>query len=212
MSLVALALSKVCVGAQTIPDNDHSDNASQSQVEILPREEEGNPDAEAYHFAREQSYTWRGLDDDDCDIIIAGEVVLAQMQRRGFEDWLTIGHAIVVLQGKIRRQMQTAVNMGRRYNEGWAELAPPQIRRLTPSDRSNAVWLWENREVLRSWWVAQPPEKRDHWGHPFTIKAWFERTQGYVKLPRRREDEEEPSHTRGGGASRRQTMAAGSTG
>ena len=128
------------------------------EAQILPPLDE-DPDEADLRAAVDQAHAWQHLDEDECRRVIRGEMVLAQRRRRGFSEWLEIGEAIEFLQREVMFRSGATNHMGRRYNKWWKQLAPPQLRALSPSDRSNAVWLWINRQAVQRWWDALAAEE-----------------------------------------------------
>ena len=156
---------------QAVPDDQDIDHENGTQVPQHPQ----STRAGDRQLAEAQAESWLTLSDEQRQIVIIGELVLAARRRRGLSEWLEVGHAIEVLQHEVMRQSNSTANSGRRYNQAWVRLAPPMMKSLNPTTRSRALWLWAEREVIAEWWQTIEPEKRDKWGHPTTIKKAYDR-------------------------------------
>jgi hypothetical protein len=117
-------------------------------------------------------------DDDHQHIIIKGELTLTERRARGFVDWLEIGHAVEIIQEEVARQTNSTNPRGRRYSDAFARIAPDRLRLLSPTDRSHAIWLWQNRDQVQEWYRGRSQNERDKWTHPYTIRHHYKRTTG----------------------------------
>jgi hypothetical protein len=159
---------------------DNDDQPEPQAVEILPPQQQEQTLDDVYHAAYTRSQSWRGdpiwgLDDDDCDRVIAAELKLFEHRQLQLADWIAIGEGVEILQRVVINQSGASNHMGRRYNRKWDEIAPDQIRELERQTRADAVWLFLNREPVISWWRDVPLGKRDRWGTPGGIRKAFER-------------------------------------
>jgi uncharacterized coiled-coil protein SlyX len=81
---------------------------------------------------------------------------------------------------------------GRRYAQAYAVLEHPykQLRRTDPKTSKDAIWLFDNSDLVRPWLDALPKNERDRWTHPTTIRRHYEKRHPSllpVKKPRSKE-------------------------
>jgi hypothetical protein len=185
-------------GAQA-PENERTDAGGPQEAplegEIIPPETEyfyGAVDVAAeMRAATEQSLLWRHMTDDERKTVVEGEMVLTVRGKRNLEDWIKVGEAVHYLQQEAGEQ--AGANVGRLYNAAWRRLATPQLRDLTPPIRTRAVWVWEQREVLRTWWATVRPRDRQKWNYPHSIQTAWQRMHGLM-VPNRTDEDHDEEH------------------
>ena len=110
----------------------------------------------------------------------------AAVELVGFARWLLLGSALADLQQEAKRRANSQTPQGRRYSDMWEGLVQhtPHLARVSPPERSDAIWLHAHREVVMAWHHALPPKRRDSLRTPRVIRRNFEVDTGVAKPKR----------------------------
>jgi hypothetical protein len=111
-------------------------------------------------------------------IILAGEAAIVN-RRRALDDWIALGRAYYELQAEAMRQSKSSKPRGRRYKATYALLQrSPEIinlQKIDKADRKKAIWLYQNKDLVRHWYETLSESQRGRLAHPQTIKQHYER-------------------------------------
>jgi hypothetical protein len=120
---------------------------------------------------------WNELAPEVRERIELGEASVKRLKRgEHIEWWLNAGRALADLQAEAMRHAGTNVNKGPRYNEAWTTLArhAPELTGLDKSDRSHAVWLATEWEVVNAWLHTLAVNERLALNHPRAIHRRYD--------------------------------------
>jgi hypothetical protein len=101
-------------------------------------------------------------------------------ERRSVERWVAAGAAWKTLQLAAMHRSNSNRPAGRRYSDSYAILSHswPELNRVDITTRSDAIWLFENAEIVRLWYDRLDQKQRDRWTHPTTIKNHYRQRSG----------------------------------
>jgi len=120
---------------------------------------------------------WNELASEVRERIELGEASVKRLARgEHVEWWLNAGRALADMQVEAMRHAGTNANKGPRYNEAWKTLArhAPGLAALDKSDRSHAVWLATEWEVVNPWLHTLAVNARLMLNHPRAIHRRYD--------------------------------------
>src|SRR5262249_35879708 len=118
---------------------------------------------------------WIDLYEEERNLIRRAEEALVT-ERLSFERWLDIGDGLHSMQLAVMRLAHTNRPIGKAYNEAFKRIEPPlpEMQKVDPRTRTDAIWLWENAERVRQWRTTLSEAQRDKWNNPRTLRRRFE--------------------------------------
>jgi hypothetical protein len=119
---------------------------------------------------------WEGLLDEERTTIRRAEENL-MTERQIFERWVDIGRGFYTMQVATMRLAHTNRPIGKAYNAAYKliEKPVPELTRVDPAIRTDAMWLFENAERVMAWRATLSQSQRDLWNNPRTLRRHFEK-------------------------------------
>jgi hypothetical protein len=117
-------------------------------------------------------YDWNAVDPVRLDRIGKAEQTIARMNSgRDFYDWLTIGDGLKEWRDAACELAGTQDLDSPAYRAAWAAAKSnyPHLATVTQSERSQAVWMAENRAALEQWHAGLEPKEKRRYNHPRSI-------------------------------------------
>jgi len=120
-------------------------------------------------------FHWVDLYQEERNLIRRAEEALVT-ERLSFERWLDIGAGLHSMQLAVMRLAHTNRPIGKAYNEAYKRIEQrlPELQKVDPGTRTDAIWLWENAERVRQWRTTLSEAQRDKWNNPRTLRRRFE--------------------------------------
>jgi hypothetical protein len=121
------------------------------------------------------------------EVIAIGERALGEVRQRTVEHWVAAGTAWLTLQRAAMHRSNSNQPAGRRYAAVYRILEHPwpELTRIDRTSRKDAIWLFENEDIVRPWLATLTRKERDRWTHPSTLRRHYEKR--HPSLPPRRE-------------------------
>ena len=134
-------------------------------MKALPPPESGGPD-----FGD-------GLPDVMHEVIARGEQALRQLREDRVACWTAAGAAWKTMQGIAMYRSNSNQPVGRRYAAAYHLLEKPwpQLTKIDRKTRNDAIWLFEQEDLVQTWLATLSQKERDQWGHPTTIGRHYEK-------------------------------------
>ena len=125
---------------------------------------------------------WSNFSPEQIENLLRAEEAAA-VELAGFDRCLLLGSAFADLQREAMRRSNSQTPQGRRYSDMWEQLSQhaPHLMRISPPERSDAIWLHARREAVIAWYRALPQKRRDSLRASRAIRRNFERDTGVVK-------------------------------
>jgi hypothetical protein len=109
-------------------------------------------------------------------ILAESEAALTQIDRKQtFHDWIRVGRSVSMLRNIAMNEAGTEDLRAYAYRTAFADVWGtttanyPKLFRLTKTERTQAAWLWDNREPLEVWHRSLPAHIARRYNHPYTI-------------------------------------------
>ena len=98
---------------------------------------------------------WKNFSPEQIENLLRAEEAAA-VELAGFDRWSLIGSALANLQQEAMRRSNSQTPHGRRYSDTWEQLGrqTPHLMRISPAERSDAIWLHAHRELITTWYQA----------------------------------------------------------
>ena len=111
------------------------------------------------------------------EVIGRGEDALIAVRTRTLDHWIAAGAAWETLQQAAMHRSSSNHPTGGRYAKAYRLLEHPwpELSRIDKATRSDAIWLFRNEELVKSWLMTLTRKERDQWNHPTTVRRHYER-------------------------------------
>jgi len=110
-------------------------------------------------------------------VIARGEQALRQLRRDTVAGWIAAGAAWKTMQTIAMYKSNSNQPAGRRYAAAYHLLEQPwpQLTKIDRKTRMDAIWLFEQEDLVQTWLATLSQKERDQWGHPTTIRRHYEK-------------------------------------
>jgi uncharacterized coiled-coil protein SlyX len=131
------------------------------------------------------------------EVIAIGERALGEVRQRTVEHWIAAGAAWLTLQRAAMYRSNSNQPAGRRYAAVYRILEHPwpELTRIDRTSRKDAIWLFENEDMVRLWLASLSRKERDRWTHPSTIRRHYEKRHPSLPPMRKPRRKERPPRT-----------------
>jgi hypothetical protein len=112
------------------------------------------------------------LHPDQLAIMADGEAALNRIdQHESFHDWLKVGKSVTMWREIAMEKAGTDDINAHAYRVAHKAAVEdfPKLAKLNKTERSHAVWLWDNHDGLEAWHRTLPPNQARAFNHPSTI-------------------------------------------
>ena len=115
-----------------------------------------------------------------------GERALTDQHDNNVQRWVYAGAAWFMLQNVAMYRSGSNVHAGQRYNRTYNILVTdwPQLAKIDPATRRNAIWLYEHSKPVLAWLATLPQRDRDRWTHPATLRRHYEKRHPQLFSPK----------------------------
>jgi hypothetical protein len=130
---------------------------------------------------------WDALHPDALQILRSAEEALRRIDRHEtFHGWLEIARGVATQREAAMTIAGTDDVNAYAYRVAWREgmTRYPELAKLNKTERSHAVWLWDNHDGLEAWHRALKPNQARAFNHPSTI--WRKNPLGEYREKRTR--------------------------
>jgi hypothetical protein len=109
------------------------------------------------------------------EVIERGETALKTV-RCSLDQWVAVGAGLKTLQQAAMYRAGTNQPLGARYVRAYQILSHPwpELVGIDPATRRNAIWLFDNEDLVKAWLTTLTQRRRDRWTHPATIRRHYE--------------------------------------
>jgi hypothetical protein len=118
------------------------------------------------------SFDWNKIDAVRRDRIANAEAEMEKLNSGpGFYAWLRIGEGLTEWRDAACELSGSQDLNSDAYRAAFRAGAPnyPRLAKLPQSERSQAIWMWENKAYLEGWHANLSDKERRNWNHPRTV-------------------------------------------